>query len=400
MLDKTKTLVFLAFVLWSFVLVAPSLLGTGPNVVTKTYFGAAERIVSGQSPYSYLGPDTDAFKYSPLFALLFSPLSIIPSTPATLIFAFLNITVFWLGLIFWSQNLALSLRATILVGIVCSMELDGALRYQQINPFLAGLTLLGGHFLFLKRTLLAALFFAVGVNFKIIPLVFAGSYLLSRDKRFFLGFTSWSFVLVFLPIPFLGIETNLLRHREWFEVLLRDLKAPEGILDIQTVLVKIGLPPVFSLFSKWAVLLASGAILVLIGRRIVDSNRDKNKLELKKYFCLWFAVGLSSVLLLSPRTESPTFVYAAPIFAFLVPLSNLVEGFSKKLFWAWYGVGFFLISFSFNDLWPKGIWDPLSLFYRTKTLGLFGLWSFSVFLFLLTVQKGRKKNKALILRNI
>ena len=127
----------------------------------------------------------------------------------------------------------------------------------------------------------------------------------------------------------------------------------EGLLDIQSVLTRWGAP------TLGLVLKLSVAALSLL-----SLMRGPKSLS----------VLLMMLILTSPRTESATFVLAAPAFLFI---AESMEELSGKTRW---GARFlfmacaFFLTLSFNDLWPKVLFQPKNLHYATKTLGMMGLW--------------------------
>jgi hypothetical protein len=86
----------------------------------------------------------------------------------------------------------------------------------------------------------------------------------------------------------------------------------------------------------------------------------------------------SCLLLFSPRSESPTFILIAPAYLFLTRLFYREK--KPDVAWALLALCLFWITFAFNDLWPKAVWDPRSWNYASKVFGIFGIWGILVFL--------------------
>jgi hypothetical protein len=338
--------------------VLPKLLMTGTNIVTITYGTAAERILHGILPYQP-APGADMFKYSPFFALAYSPLTLFGPRLHAALWACVNISVFWYGVSRWflfGKETPAWLWAAL---ILCSMEMDGSLRYQQVNAFLAGLMLLGladyrdGNF-FRSGFLLT-----VAANLKVVPLVFVLALLYPIRGRYLKAILAAVLITVFAPALVLGLAKNFAFHRAWAEILVGDLGKP-GLLDIETVMLYFGASPFMAKVTRLEVigfsLLAFGIVLARRPARFPWED--------------FIPCGLGLMLLASPRTESPTFVLFAPAYIFLVSATL-----GKRFELALIAIAMFLITFAFNDLWPKAIWNPsASLHFTTKTLGVFVLW--------------------------
>ena len=358
---------------WSLALVFPHLYRTGTNVVTRTYHFAAQNLVQGLSPYGFLGENTDVFKYSPLFAYLYFPLTLLPSSWEAIVFATLNCLIFWFGFFLWAGNAPRRWGIIFCGAVLASMELDGSLRYQQVNAALVGGILFGVWAFkeFYEKT--SGKVLALVANFKILPLVFAGSLFFARKKKYIVSFFISSAVAVLVPTLFLGFEKSLEFHLQWLEILWRDGQVPIGILDLRSSLVRGGVDSRIAQILRIGVSLVSVFGLIWCGFQVKNHIKNKRNVD----FELWLSLGLCFVLLVSPRTESPTFVLMAPVYFFLLKwIWN--ERFGNRFLFilrmSLFLSGAFWVSVSFNDLWPKSLWNPLDSNAITKSFGLWILW--------------------------
>jgi len=354
-----KQVLFL--VLWSFLLVTPKLATTGIEIVTQTYREGAVRFWGGGNPYAspQLG---DWFLYSPFFAMAYGALAHLPSKPQALLWALLNTVVFWTGVSSWFRFHRESSWVSWLALIGCSMELDGSLRYQQINPLLTGMILLGLAAYRDGNLTKAGWLLALGCNIKLLPAAFAGPLLVPLRKRYLFSLVGFSIFLILLPALAVGIRANLLLHwRQWLS-LSGDL-SQRKLLDIATVSWRLGWPLLGKVF--WGIV-ASATAGLMIGMR-VSFQRGPFP------WGLWISIGLSSLLLLSPRTESPTFVLLGPVYLFLA---------GEK---GWLGRGatlisIFFVSVIYNSIWPSFLKLPIQEFWASKALGTLLLWAVTVFI--------------------
>lgn len=353
----------LALASLSWLLVAPWLLRTGTNIVTKTYETSAVRLWAGVSPYLQPPPGAgDWHKCSPFFSLLYSPLAQLPPGAQAAIWAAVNALVFWAGVSRWFRLEKKSAWWAWVALLATSMELDGSLRYQQTNALLAGIILFGIADYRDGRFFRSGLVLAIGSDLKILPAIFALPLLFRPwRKEYAKGLALGSLVAFLAPALVVGLARDVGFHLDWARLLLRDLGAP-GLLDIESVLSSLGTAPALARAVRLGVIGVS--LLLLFARRLP--------------LPIWTALGLYTVLLASPRTESPTFVLMAPTYVLVARyLAEEGAGWREA---AALGVGFFFVTFTFNDLWPKQLWNPLPLHYVTKTLGVIPLWVLSAFL--------------------
>lgn len=358
----------------SWALVAPRLWKSSTNIVTGTYQLASQRAVSGRTPYEKIPPQTnsDVFKYSPAFGFLYAPIEALPNRLEALVWAFLNAFIFWFGLLQWFHWK--SFRPKFLavgVLILASMELDGSLHYQQINALLVGLLMIGvARFRDLRLVPSGALL-ALATNLKLLPALFVGFLLFPLRKPFLKGLISVSLPLLLIPSLRVGVLAGIEWHWQWFKVILADTRSP-GLFDVQSVLERFSFGPLAKIIRLG--ILTSSLVFLFYFRPQKRGPAD--------FWNAWLALGLTTLLLCSPRTESPTFVLMAPCYVLLA--AELLAMHSKvperNLLWGLYLIGAFFVSLSYNDLWPKALWNPARYLYNTKTLGVLPFWFLSAWL--------------------
>lgn len=348
-------------VLWltaiSLVFAGPYLLMYGTGPVTRTYEVAARLFWEKKTPY--LAPTWDWFKYAPIFAFFYTPFSWLPSSPQALAWGAFNAAIYWYGLSRWFL-FSRSTRPLLWFALVlCSMELDGTLRYQQTNALLIGITLVGLAALREQRDGWAAAILTAASNLKIIP----GVFLVILPFRRAVGWGVLFAVLfcVSAPLLYLGPTLTFEWHLQWANLLIKDIFS-EGLLDIESVLGRQGFPG-FGRFVRSSVFLATMA-WVAANRRALFTYSG-------------IALLLTMVTLVSPRTESATFVFVAPAFLFLASEIETLQGWARRVSVAAFVVSAFFVSISFNDIWPKVLFNPKLYYYATKTGGIFLLWGLS-----------------------
>lgn len=353
----------LILTLWSVLLVIPRQVLVGPEIVMNTYLEAAERLKSGGTPYA--PPEKgDVFLYSPFFAFVFQPFLNFPPKLAVVLWSVINAALFWIG-VFYACNLK---RDSIFfwVGLAAaSMELDGSLRYQQTNALTIGLILLGVTAFSKGQALLSGATLALASNIKLFGLPFAFGLLWARNTRYTLTLFVSLLTLFLLPSLQLGFQKNLWLHWEQGMLLFNEVSL-RRILDIASVFERLGRPElgrVLLLLITWIT-----ALLWLVGAWFSRENRQP-------FSQSWIAVVIAGLLLINPRTESPTFVMAGPLFLLLFEQTGV---FNRTLLLP----AFFVISILYNSLWPHFLRPSLTDGYTLKVFGLLWLWVVSGYLFI------------------
>lgn len=342
-------------------------LGTlGLNGVTRTYQAAALRFWSGSTPYDLPVPNSDWFKYSPAFAMLYRFFTFFPDKLHAMLWGALNFTVYWLGVARWVPAFRDG-RVIWIWLIAASMELDGALRYQQVNALLTGMMLWAVADYRDGKFGKSGMLLGFATNWKVISTPFLIG-LARRKPVYWIASAVTVSALLLVPALIVGWQKNWEWHWQWLALLRRDA-GNGGILDLGTVLA-VHLPQEL---AQW-IRIAVGASTFFF---LVDPRR-------KPLFpvaeALWVCIGLTGILLFSPRTEAPTFVLAAPTLPMLWIASRSVGGAEKK----WVRVAivgcFFFLSLVHNDIWPKALWNMNTWYGGDKTLAVFGLWLISLHL--------------------
>lgn len=346
----------------TFAFAVPRLL-EGLNIVTAIYSSGAARFWTGGAPYGSEAGGDDLFKYSPLFALLYWPLWKLADRAHALLWGLLNSAVFWAGVFRWHRLERGMGPLMVAAWIVCSMELNGPLLYQQINPLLIGLSLVGLSSIARGEETRGGASLAIGANLKLLPGIFLAPLALSRPKLLFSAAAVGALTLL-LPAIAVGWSRNFALHVEWLSLLRRDAGGP-GMVDLGSVATAAGIP--FGETLRWVVLLSSLLMLTVTAwRRPPDWGP-------------WISLASAAILLSSPRTESPTFVLVAPSYLFLARAwAEEPRVAVRSVGLAGLAFAAMLITVSFNDIWPKSLWNPHASSYACKTWGTLILWGLSV----------------------
>lgn len=360
--------IFIALVLWSVVLTAPQLARTGVNVVTNTYRFAVDDLTAARSPYVVPAhAEADVYKYAPGFVALYAPFAALPSSAQAVAWMIFNVVLFWGGFVAlfrlrWGARPAWQWVA---LGLA-SMELDGSLRYQQVNAAFIGVLMYSLAALRNRRMATAASLATIATLFKVISAPLWLVMAVKSTRRFL----TWTLVALAagLALPYLfagGRELGASLYTDWFSILWNDSSA-RGLLDIRMVFLRWGWP----LFGE----VVRGLVVVVTIAAVVRSFRTwPNAADDERAGALW-SMLLTAILLFSPRTESPTFVLLAPVFVWSARAAWAGARWQRA---AW-TLSIFLTTIAYNDIWPKMLWNPAAQNYASKPLGTLILWGLSL----------------------
>ena len=244
----------------------------------------------------------DLFKYSPAFAVLFAPISMMPDT---------------LGLVVWDAVNTMLLAVAIVkllpdrrgdaVLALTFLEMFGSMQHSQSNSLLAALIILAFLALESGRQLGAAVALAIGTAVKIFPIAGVAMALPHpRRARFAVVFAL--VLIVVLGLPFLAVSPHEVKaqYASWMTLLPRDAVADTvagrgmhtgGVYELAHLWFGVRSSPFGSEIVGVALLLLP---LVARFRRWGDAD-----------FRLRFLCSLLVFLVIfNHRSESPSFVIA------------------------------------------------------------------------------------------
>jgi hypothetical protein len=190
------------------------------------FLSASSDLAKHGAVYSTLYKQWYHYYYSPLFALLLYPLTLIPFYAANLIWLTLNaVFVFrtWKALCFFMDRTLFTEKQKFIFTLLCFFFI---FRFLKDNFHLGQMTLCmlylsidGMYRIMTGRYWLGALLISVAINIKILPLVLI-PYLLYRRYFKACAFLLLFFALwLFLPALVLGMDYNNLLLHQWWTLL-------------------------------------------------------------------------------------------------------------------------------------------------------------------------------------
>ncbi len=267
----------------------------------------------------------DYFRYPPLFAVLFTPFSLMGNALGGVVWSCLSVGVFLLGLRMLWAALDQSRQQRSLFELLAGLGALSGLWNAQSNALIIGLILIGASYLHRERWWLASFFLCLSVSLKLTSLPLLLLLLALWPRQLLLR--SLLFLLIGALIPFLTRPPDVVlsQYQAWTQQMQElSSKRWPGFRDGWTVVVVIehlwhggeGLPdlkaPLHSMAYRIVQLFTAGLVLLwcfYLRRR----GLSRNQILLGT-----LSMGSAWMMLLGPATEHPTYAFLSPFLAWAV----------------------------------------------------------------------------------
>lgn len=290
--------------------------------VFDVYLGAARRWLAGDDIYVL---QRDFYRYSPLFALVLSPLAMLSDGAAAAVWKLVNCGIFAWGLYAWGRRLSTrhgspnERAAQLLLAIPLALH---SLYNSQANLMMLGSLLLGLAAAGEAKWNRAAMWIAWATLIKGYPLALAMIVMVLFPRKFAGRFISSLAAGLFLP--FLAARPSLVavQYQSWWHHLRDSTEIMrERLRSIDQLFVVFGRPISERTFAVAGVL-AGAAVLVMC---LWVARRTAERRETAFRIFVWFSVW---VILFGPATEACTYVVAAPVISWAI-----VEAWHRRASW-------------------------------------------------------------------
>ena len=178
----------------------------------RMYYATGQRFLSGQEIYTFEG-DISYFKYTPFYAFLIAPLTLMSKRLAASVWFLLNV-IFLLTLFYSLKELIVvdkhkfksySFLYT-LTFIAMARFLIGNFHQGQANIFMMTLFFVGLYYWMHKRETLASFFIAFSIMIKYMTILFLPYLIIRKKFKLFWKIIMFVAVLYLLPILAVGLE--------------------------------------------------------------------------------------------------------------------------------------------------------------------------------------------------
>jgi len=297
-------------------------------VASRGWWNSADNI------YQYQAETDEIYRYSPLFAVVTSPLAYLPLGAGTALWKVFNTVIFAGSLWFWLRRGITHRLTSNELGVAFLLALPVALlslHIGQATMLMVGLMMVANVAIHGNRWWLAAGLLAAATLVKVYPLAYAAVLGVVYWRQF-----SWRFLIcltVGLGLPLIAQSPAYAFDQtvHWFQQLgdgaeiNRDrLKSLDRLLEI------IGLPLPRRVFLGLGALAGLGVLGVTFVYHQFGVDRKETLSRCLAWYLAW-------VLLFSPGTEPVTFSILAPVLAWAILVAFRRPG-------AWFDRGLLAVS--------------------------------------------------------
>ncbi len=369
---KVSIITFVWFVLSALTVFSEVIRGTSSVNNYLVYKGVFEHLVSQHNLYlAYPKEYFDLNHYGPVFGLLIAPFALMPVLIGCFFWGMFNAWFLYFAII----KLRLDKKNTLIVLLICLVELMTSLHNVQYNPFIAALIILAFVFVKEEKDWLATICITFGFLTKLYPIVGIFFFLFSKHKvKFVLWGIFWLAFFAILPILITSHDFLYHSYFDWWQSLIDktnqniQCSAAGGMQDISVMGMIRRFSKVYDFKSVWVVIPA----MLLIVTPIINIKYYRNI----TYQLLYLSVLLISTVIFSSSSESPTYIIAiAGVAVWWIAQKKPYIGIIKSaLIFA-----IVLTSLSATDLFPHYIKDHFITTYSLKALPCFVVWIFGIF---------------------
>ena len=296
----------------------------------------------------------DLFKYSPTFAVLFSPFSIFPDYIGLVLWNLVNAMALFLSvkMINMDENKKAFILWFVLIELITSMQ-----NYQS-NALTASLMIFVFAFLERKKYLLAGVLVAVGFYIKLFGVLISLMWFFYKGKfEFFISAIISLVVLFALPMIFVSPNELIEIYKSWFHLLSTDVSHELN-------------HSVMSIMKNWFGIEANKTYVQIFGLILLAIPLFKWKLYQENNFRMLFLCSiLIWTIIFNHKAESATYIVAVAGCA--IWFFNSEKSITDKSLII---LLFLLTILSPTDLFPKSVRESYIVPYSLKALPCILVW--------------------------
>lgn len=304
--------------------------------------------------YDSDGQLIDIFKYSPAFALLFAPLSLMPLKASILFWNLLNVLLFFFAI----RSLPFDNKKKSIILWLSLPELIVSIESSQSNLLMAAFIIFAFAFMEKQKLLLATLCIVSSIFIKLFGIVALIMFLFYPDKLKFIGYTVlWSVVFFFLPLLVVSVSQLEQIYESWLIMLKHDdaVSWQLSVMGVAKAWFGVMIPKIYFQLI--------GAVLLTIP--LISYRSYQNF----RFRLLYLCAILLWVVTFNHKAESPSFIIAmAATGIWYVSESKTPFTIFLMLFTV------IITSISRSDILPTSLREGVIAPYAIKGFPTFVLW--------------------------
>jgi hypothetical protein len=314
--------------------------------------------------FEYLKEYWDHYYYSPSFAGLVMPFSLLPVSISVFAWGLFDAAVLYYAI----RQLPIGNKKQNFILILSANEMMNATSNLQSNGMMAATIILSFVYLIQQKEARSSLMILLGFFIKLYSITGLAFFFFTKNKkRFLISFLVWLVVLILLPLLFTTPSFLLQSYKDWFQALSLksnfDITKPlhQNMVDItlQGMIKRI-----FNIASlnKWVVIVPA---LLVFGAQYLYYKHFSNPIYRLYILCS----VLLFIIVFNTGTESPTYIIGVPAICLWYVLQA-----KTKWINAIFIVAIFFSSFSYSDIFTPYVRTHIMMPYALKALGCFIIW--------------------------
>jgi len=299
----------------------------------RVYYNIAQRFLAKENIYNRPDEGITPFKYSPVFALLVSPLAFVSQKTASLIFFTISF-ILLIGLCLFSKKMIVTskLSAWQLFAfyffplLFSSRFIFSVLDSGQITIMIFALLIFGIYLLEKEKNIAASALFALAVMFKYTAIIFLPYFLIRKKIKASLGMVFFILFYCLIPAIYTGISANLQYLKSWLPFIAETSLDKGSWYDSKNQSLYSMVLRLFSADSPYKhltqlaftqALFISGIIGALIYLFIIIKKKERETKNID------YALLLLCLALFNPNAWLANFVFF--IFAYMAIIYHLIK---------------------------------------------------------------------------
>lgn len=357
----------IAATIW-FGLVAVALMGAINNHATNNFIIFKQsffHLKNGTNLYlEYVNEYWDHYYYSPSFAVLVMPFSLVPTTFATFAWGIVDA-----GLLYYAiRQLPILSKYQNFILLLSANEMMNSASNLQSNGMMAATIILSFVYIIRQKEVKSTAMILVGFFIKLYSITGLAFFFFSQHKkRFVLWFMFWLIVLLLLPLLVTSPSFLLQCYKDWAAAL--SLKSNFDITvsmyhNMVDITLQGMIKRVFNLpsLNKWIFIIPG---LLLFAAQYLYYKHFSNPV----YRLYMLCSVLLFIIVFNTGTESPTYIIGVPAICLWYVLQE-----KTKWINAIFILSIFFSSFSYSDIFTPWLRTQIMMPYALKVLGCFIVW--------------------------